>query len=187
MTEVPKTQSDLREMVYHTDARVTAMEGQLSAVATGQQRTESKLDHLIQTLSQPEHVNWAAWVGVGVSVIVLLVGGTIGFTNYIALTQDPMLNEISYIIEKLGELREFQRETHYEFGLIHEAKEFHGSEITKLWDHVHKQEDVDTSMADRLARAEELIRQNNDTDRWIVDQIDALRNAYNADHREVHN
>ena len=186
MTEergVPKTQTDLREMVYHTDARVTAMEGQLNTVAQGQHRTESKLDQLIHHLNQPPNINWAAWVGVGISILVMVVGGTIGFTNYIHLTQTPIVVDTTYNRDKIQELREFQRETHYEFGIFHTQTERAQEDRQELWDHVHQRERKDEEQDGQLSRLEEQVKQNNSTDEWVVDQLEMLRQTYNADVR----
>ena len=148
---MPKNQQDLREMVYHTDARVTAMEGQLASVASSQSRTESKLDQLINSLHQPKNVNYAAWVGVCLSLIAMLVGGTLTFTNYVKLTQDPIVIDADYNRHQINELREFQRQTHYEFGLLSQSKEIMEVEIERLWAHIHALEGIDREYRDRLA------------------------------------
>lgn len=151
MSDVPANQQELREMVYHTDARVTAMEGSLSSLAANQQRTESKIDQVITTLTQPKNVNWAAWVGICISVLVTLVAGTIGFTQYISLTQEPIKKEVEYNRDQTNDARRFQREAHYEFGVTHKNQEVVTREIDKLWEHVHNLEDRDEVLTDRIA------------------------------------
>ena len=153
MTEVPKTTNDLREMVYHTDARVTAMEGQMSNIATNQAKDSQKLDNLINVLNQPRNVNYAAWVGVGLTAVALLIGGTIGMVNYMQLTQDPLARRVVGNTTDINDLHEFQRATHYRFGEYEKLDGFHNSEITKLWQHIHKQEEIDREHDKEIAAA----------------------------------
>ena len=154
MTEVPKTNNDLREMVYHTDARVTAMEGQMHNIAANQTKDSQKLDNLVNVLNQPRNVNYAAWVGVGLTAVALLVGGTIGMVNYMQLTQDPLAERVVGNTIDIDDLHEFQRATHYRFGEYEKLDGFHNNEITKIWQHIHKQEDIDREHDKKLAAAE---------------------------------
>lgn len=154
MTTVPKTQTDLREMVYHTDARVTAMEGQVNTLVLSHNRTEGKIDQLISNLNQPKHVNWAAWVGVALTFMAMSIGGLYGISQYITLTQAPIIEEVAYQRDITQTIRGFQRETHYEVGVQHTKNEWYKLEIERLWEHIHKQEEVDSDLRDRVARAE---------------------------------
>ena len=154
MTEVPKTNNDLREMVYHTDARVTAMEGQMHNIAANQTKDSQKLDNLVNVLNQPRNVNYAAWVGVGLTAVALLIGGTIGMVNYMQLTQDPLAKRVVGNTTDINDLHEFQRATHYRFGEYEKLDGFHNGEITKLWQHVHKQEDIDREHDKKIAASE---------------------------------
>jgi len=140
---VPKTNNDLREMVYHTDARVTAMESQMSNIAANQAKDSQKLDNLISVLNQPKNVNYAAWVGVGLTTVALLIGGTIGMVNYMRLTQDPLEKIVDGNTTDIDDLHEFQRATHYRFGEYEKVDKFHDKEIESLWEHVRRREDID--------------------------------------------
>jgi len=151
---VPKTNTDLREMVYHTDARVTAMEGQMSNIAANQAKDSQKLDNLISALNQPRHVNYAAWVGVGLTAVALLIGGTIGMVNYMSLTQDPLEKIVDGNTTDIDDLHEFQRATHYRFGEREIQDGKIDSEISRLWEHIHKQEEIDREHDKKLAAAE---------------------------------
>lgn len=154
MTDAPKTNNDLREMVYHTDARVTAMEGQMSNIATNQAKDSQKLDNLVNALNQPRNVNYAAWVGVGLTAVALLIGGTIGMVNYITLTQDPLSDIVVGNTTDIDGLHEFQRATHHRFGEYEKMDGFHENEIFKLWAHIHKQEDIDREHDKAIAASE---------------------------------
>lgn len=151
---VPKTGQDLREMVYHVDARVTAMESTISAVQMGQQRTEQKLDHLIATLNAPTNVNWAAWVGVGLTALTLVFGGLFGTAQYISLVNEPQITDIDNNRGSIIDLKKFEREAQYEFGVMHETTEYVSSDLNKLWDHVHKLEKVDQATKSELSEIE---------------------------------
>lgn len=140
---MPKTNNDLREMVYHTDARVTAMESQMSNIAANQAKDSQKLDNLISVLNQPKNVNYAAWVGVGLTTVALLIGGTIGMVNYMRLTQDPLEKIVDGNTTDIDDLHEFQRATHYRFGEYEKVDKFHDKEIESLWEHVRRREDID--------------------------------------------
>lgn len=123
MTQVPKTNDDLKEMVYHTDARVTAMEGQISNLAVSQQRSEGKLDQLITTMSQPRTINWAAWVGVGLTSVAMLIAGSFGIVSYTTLASAPLEQDVAQNREATEVLQTFQNQTHYEFGVFHTQTE----------------------------------------------------------------
>ena len=155
MSEIPN--NDLREMVYHTDARVTAMEGQISNIATNQNKDSQKLDNLVNAINRPRNVNYAAWVGVGLTTVALLIGGTVGVVNYMRLTQDPLADIVIGNTTDIDDLHEFQRATHYRFGEYKKMDGFHENEIFKLWAHIHKQEDIDREH-DKAISASEVSR-----------------------------
>ena len=107
---MPTNNQDLREMVYHTDARVTAMEGQMSNIAANQAKDSQKLDNLISVLSQPKTVNYAAWVGVCLTVVAMLIGGSFGMVSYMKLTQTPIEKEMERMWETIEDQEDISRE-----------------------------------------------------------------------------
>lgn len=177
--EVPKSPQDLREMVYHTDARVTAMEGQLAGIASQLNRTDSKMDQVINAINQPKDVNWLGIGSLGLSLIVSLFGGAAFVVRYTGLTQEPIVDKVGEIAAVLSDQSKFQMQTHYEVGRFSAKDDEHSSEIARLWDHIHKQELVDGEQNDRLARSEvarkaigDYVRQIDElgSRRWMNDQ-----------------
>lgn len=73
--------------------------------------------------------------------------------NYMRLTQDPLSEIVEDTAVDIDLLHEFQRATHYRFGEYEQTDKFHDSEITKLWEHVHKQEDIDREHDKEIAAA----------------------------------
>lgn len=98
MTEVKEYNKDdqsLRSLVYHTDARVTAMEGQLASLGSGQLRQEQKIDQLIATISRPKDVNWSGWAAFGLAVMIGLFAANNAITKDTELRMEPMRDNIS--------------------------------------------------------------------------------------------
>lgn len=181
---MPQSQQDLREMVYHTDARVTAMEGQISTIGQNQLRSEQKIDNLITYLNQPKHINWAAWVGVGLTAIIMMVGGLFGVAQYVALVNEPQIQDIHYNRDQMQDYRAFQREMHYEVGRTVENEQHFQSEIDKLWDHIHALEEADKDvykeireLIDRIARWEVGSKATGNYAQELSDRLDRLKNV----------
>jgi hypothetical protein len=151
MSNVPKSANDLREMVYHTDARVTAMEGKINYVADGQDKLAMEVRSFISTQTQPRNTNYAAWVGVFLSGVVMLIGGTLGLTRVFTLAQEPLLQDVATNSKYVDALKVWQNQTHYEFGVQHENNATQTSEIDRLWEHIHKQEEADAKHSSDLA------------------------------------
>ena len=154
MSEVPKNTQDLREMVYHTDARVTAMEGQITTIGHNQLRSEQKLDQLISSINTPKQVNYAAWVGVGLTTLAMVLAGAFGLGSYISLVNEPQMIDIANNNEAIDDLGVWQHQSHYEFGVIHNNQAHVADEISRLWDHIHKLEDRDSELEKQAAAAE---------------------------------
>lgn len=168
--QVPKTQQDLREMVYHTDARVTAMEGQLTSISHSLSRTAQKLDTVISAINAPKDVNWIGLGALALSFLVALAGGAKFMTEYVALTMAPVNTAIVENSNLIVKLREFQHQTHYEFGGFHERGRQWDDEASRLWDHIHKQEDIDREQDRAIAEAVVARRAMGD----YIRQIDEL-------------
>lgn len=152
--QVPKTQQDLREMVYHTDARVTAMEGQLTSISHSLSRTDQKLGQVISAISAPKDVNWVGLGALALSFIVALAGGAKFMTEYVVLTLDPVQQELTVASNRISGLRDFQHQTHYEFGGLHQRADVWDTEIRRLWEHIHKLEEADDKHSVAIGRAE---------------------------------
>lgn len=162
--------SSLERMVYHTDARVTAMEGQLSTMGG----SINRIEHALLNKQPP---NLAAWVGIVITIFLAGIGGLYGIAQYISLTQSPILDAVAVLDDKMQGVREYQRETHYEFGVVHERKEYIQLEIDKLWDHIHKQEDVDALQNEKLSAIEEKVSHFARSDIWTVQQLEKIKDG----------
>lgn len=181
---VPKSETDLREMVYHTDARVTAMEGQLDSIAHSLSRTDTKIDQVIHAINAPKDINWVGIGALCISMIVAMFGGARGMVEYVTITQAPILSTLDEHSDVLSHLREFQQQTHYEFGQFSTKAGQLEKEVERLWAHIHKQEDVDTVQNEKIAKAEisrramgDYIRQIDElgSRRWVGDRSKASR------------
>ena len=128
MTDHPQTKGDLWEKVYHTDARVSAMESELSNVAAVTARIEHHL------LNKPP-VNFAAWVGIGITILSLAVAGLFGISQYIQLTLQPIQQALLSSEAVNAEYQQFRQQTAYELGVAETERKFLHKEI----DHDHEQ------------------------------------------------
>jgi hypothetical protein len=117
--------NDLATMVYHTDARVTAMEGQLTGLGQSMSRIEAHM------MDKPPF-NAAPWIGIGLTILFAGIGGMFTGMKYIQLTQEPLRVDIQELWsadrlerEREQKVMEFIKQTHYEFGRITEWKDGH--------------------------------------------------------------
>lgn len=124
VTDVSEKDSDIWEKVYHTDARVTAMEGQLSDVSGAVSRIEQHL------LNKPEP-NVTAWIGIAFGVLTFIVGLLWVVVQYVHLNNEPIQETMAARGEVLQEYTEFKHQTHYEFGGIHEWKAAYDTRLVK--------------------------------------------------------
>lgn len=107
--------ADLQSKVHHTDARVTAIEREVGSL--GDQLT--RIEHYL--IDKPP-VNYAAWVGVILTVILMFSGSLFAISEYVDLQLTPIRDELVAHERDVDKLREFQSQAHYEFGVIHEWK-----------------------------------------------------------------
>ena len=100
---------DIWEKVYHTDARVSAMETELGNVTAGVVRIEAHL------LNKPE-INVTAWIGVVLTGLGLMVGMLFGMVNYVDIKQQPIIDSLAARDVLLKEYQDFRKDTAYEHG-----------------------------------------------------------------------
>ena len=126
-----KKDSDIWEKVYHTDARVTAMEGQLSDVNNAVSRIEQHL------LNKPTPNVYS------LGLTILLGCGTVFFSlaQYVNLELAPIQDQINHRGGIISEFTAFKHQTHYEFGGLHEWKADHTTELQHMDDRMHQIED----------------------------------------------
>jgi hypothetical protein len=87
MPDKDSNHSELLERIHHTDSRVTAMETKVDSMAGGISRIESAV------LNKPP-VNFAAWVGIALSIITISGGGFLLMTGYVDLTLEPLWDDV---------------------------------------------------------------------------------------------
>jgi len=171
-----KDETSLRQLVYHTDARVTAMEGSLSSLTDGQLRQEQKIDHLISNLNKPKDINWAGWAG----LVLVVVLGAIGFTQrtqeFVALTLQPVNEEIAQNYVTVKEIQEDIIEFHKEVGIAQEFRKHNNETIQALADWMKDHGEAIIELKEESSRAkqdrEAMSDRANDLDaygsrRWI--------------------
>ena len=149
---VSKT-TDLRDMVYHTDARVTAMEGQLTGLGQAMNRIEAHM------MNKPPF-NAAPWISIGLVILFAGIGGMFTGMKYIQLTQEPLRADIQDLrnedrLERDREQRieDFMKETHYQVGLATTKDEHHDNEFGDVWKSIHKLETLTKEIDNRLPRS----------------------------------
>lgn len=131
MTDVPKTQADLRDMVYHTDARVSAMESQLASVADAMNRLEQHL------LNKPEKWNSGSIIALLSLVASIVIGGSVFLDSQLSHVKDD-------IVELTAEAKvnqEFRHQMHFEVGVMKHSFEVNDEK----WQHfdmlMHQRDD----------------------------------------------
>lgn len=122
VTDVSEKDSDIWEKVYHTDARVTAMEGQLSDVSGAVSRIEQ---HLLNKPT-PNIQSLALTIVLGCATLFF------SLAQYVNLELTPIQNQIESRSDALQDFQDFKHQTHYEFGRLHEWKEQSEKKIDKI-------------------------------------------------------
>lgn len=163
--------NDIWEKVYHTDARVTAMEGQLQELSNSMARIEG---HLI---NKPEQ-SFSTYAGLFLSILTILGGLIWGMTNYIDLTLHPVRNNIENLIDKQAMFSEFRYQTHYEFGMLHEWQKDTKGELLHNHERMHSAQEERISNSKSIRGLEskvgdiegEIVRiDSHGSRRWISD------------------
>lgn len=99
----------LISMVYHTDGRVNAIEQQVGVITTALARIEQHL------MNKPP-TNWAAWIGVFMTLTFGLVAGVYATGEYVNLQLLPVREEVSRNRSVIDEFHGFQKEVYYNRG-----------------------------------------------------------------------
>jgi hypothetical protein len=105
-TRMDDNEASLRQLVYHSDARITAMEGAIGALSDGQLRQEQKMDQLIATISAPKNVNWSGWAAIGLALIVGLFGASTWVQDNLMTTLQPVVTEVNQNYDRVRDLSE---------------------------------------------------------------------------------
>lgn len=146
--------TDIWEKVYHTDARVTAMEGQLSDVSSSVGRIEQHL------LNKPP-VNIVGWIGVFLTLVTFFGGTVLGLTNYIELVLEPVRVELVEAAEVRAKFADFKGHSLHEFGTIQQWKADTSDELEHQHERLHYIQDQISGLEKQTATNEEAFSQLN--------------------------
>ena len=137
---MPKSNADLREMVYHTDARVTAMEGQLSDMGNAMNRIEQHL------LNKPPTFNLGNIMALLGFAATVMIGGAAYLDTQLNHIRDDIVENDS----EIHDINEFRHQTHYEMSNLHH--------LMSQWEHfdelMHKRDDRINQIENMVERAE---------------------------------
>ena len=103
------------EKVLHTDARVTAMEGQLNDLTTSMGRIESLL---LNKQIQP-----MAIVGIVLTALTLLAGLLFGVAQFISVALEPIANDVAEHRVAIDDISDFKELIQYKLGALEEWQE----------------------------------------------------------------
>lgn len=157
---------DLEARTYHIDGRVSAIETQL----TTQGATLSRVEQHLLGMSKGKEPNIVGWVGLTVTGLLGILSLVFTMAKYMDLQLAPLRSSLAENEEVHKVFEQFRHQQHYEVGTLHTQKDQVQREIDKLWNHIHKQEEIDRDQDDRLARGEVARKALGD----YVRQIDEL-------------
>lgn len=127
-------QNDILQKVYHTDARVTAMEGEIRSISGGLVRIENML------LNKPEP-NVLGWLGAGFTFVGFVAALLFGVASYVDLTLSPIRGDVKARAEVVAEHHEFRREQAYDQGRTDEWRRQYEERVEHNHDRLHDIED----------------------------------------------
>lgn len=110
-----KDNNEILEKVYHTDARVTAMEAQIADISHSMGRIET-------LLLNKQETSPLAWFGVIFSVLTLCGGLLAAMVTYFSMSTEPLRDKMLEHEKYVSEFSDFKHQTHYEMGMLHEWK-----------------------------------------------------------------
>lgn len=129
-----RERDDLLEKVYHTDARVTAMESQMATVVNSMSRIESALVNKQATPS--------TLITMIVGALTLMSAMVFGVFQMTALSQQPIVNDVSEHRESINKILEDGKQISYNMGRLAEWQAHAEERINR----------VDTSVSDLSRR-----------------------------------
>ena len=131
-----KERDELLEKVYHTDARVTAMEAQVNTVVSSVSRIESAL---VNKQTSPSTL-----VTMIVGALTLMAAMVFGVFQMTTLSQQPIVNDVAEHRESINKLMNDDSNTNYQMGRLMEWQEYAEERIRSI--------DSDVSDLDRRVR-----------------------------------
>ena len=134
----------LDSRVAHLDVRVNSLSEDMSSVKTSVDSMTNQLGALIQAVNTKPPTNW---VGIGSLILAMMIGGA----GFVSLRVSPLEYRDTTTKSSLETLNDFRHEMHYEVGVFRSEKDQIESEVQRLWNHIHKQEEVDREQDKLLA------------------------------------
>ena len=96
----------LERMVVNVNGRVTALEAEVNIVANTQLRHETKLDQIIDSISDGKEVNWSGWASVAIGVL-LAIAALVGYTQgFVGLSLTPVIRDQDRFYAEQVDMRE---------------------------------------------------------------------------------
>lgn len=158
------------------DKRIAAVEREMSQIAgevhslvrstaqlaSVQQSTQDRLDRIADMIEAdrggpPE---WSTRdvigtvAGVCFTIAVTIGSLFLGLAGYVDGEVDTISTEVRQLNEWKQDKDEFQREMHHEVGINKTVQEYVATELARLWTHIHKLEEEDKGIKDRISEVE---------------------------------
>lgn len=130
--------------VSHLDNRVNSLAEDMSSVKTSVEAMAGQMTTLITTVNTKQPTNW---IGIGSLILGLMIGGA----GFVSLRVAPLENRDAVQRKELSVLNDFRYQMHYEVGMFETEKEQIAGEVARLWDHIHKQEEIDREQDAKIA------------------------------------
>lgn len=132
-----KDNAEILEKVYHTDARVSAMESQMADMSHSMGRIESLLLN--------RQTNPLSIVGIMLTALTLLGGLLFGMAQIMHLTMAPVSDDVAEHREALDSFVAFKENTQYKFGALEEWQKSETNRLNRISGRV---DDIDDRMRD---------------------------------------
>lgn len=152
--------SELEGRVYHIDGQVQGLKEQL----TTQGATLTRIEAHIMNKPAP---NYIGILSLGVTILIGALGLTGGMAAFMNTQIGHVRDDVQALWENNKTQEEFRHQMHYEIGGLTHADKQHDSEITKLWNHIHKLEEEDKKHIN-------LIKENQMRSRAIGDYVEKM-------------
>ena len=100
------------EKVLHTDARVTAMEGQMQDMTSSMHRIES----LLLNRQTPT----TAIIGITLTALTLLAGLLFGMAQFTSVALQPVADDVAEHRISINDIQDFKEDMQYKLGALEE-------------------------------------------------------------------
>ena len=149
--------------IDHLAADVRSLAGTVGQSVAQQQALGERFDRMAdgydRMMGQEKTIEWDTPRVIGVVGACLLgacltVGGLFyGIAGYVDMRNESVLQVVAGLAPWMTDKDEFQKQVHYENGVNQEVNKYQSDELTKVWEHIHKQEEIDREHDKMLATA----------------------------------